>query len=336
MMITGTLKSMATRMTDVRMFAPVVRRLERNSRHKARLRVLAYHRIDIQKSGDLYYPGLISASPKQFSAQIEFIAKHYHVCSMNEVLAAANGAGALPGDSVLLTFDDATVDFAHHAWPVLKSHGLSATLFVATAYPDNPAMGFWWDKLYRAIMLSPAFTCIPTSTGAVTLSAAGQRAQLFRRLKEYLKTIPHSRFQQELGKIVAAAAVADPPHNNVLGWDALRRLDQEGVTLAPHTHTHPMLNQLSPDEIHEELETSCQVLETQIGHGITRALAYPAGGVNDAVVSAMTAAGLSLGFTTKRGVNDQRFVHPFELRRINVGARTTLGLLRLQLANWGN
>ncbi len=336
MMITGTLKSMATRMTDARVFAPVVRGLERNSRNKARLRVLAYHRIDDQRSGDLYYPGLISTSPKQFADQIEFIANHYHVCSMNDVLAAANGAGILPGDSVLLTFDDATVDFARHAWPVLQSHGLPATLFVATAYPDNPAMSFWWDKLYRAILLSPDCTCIPTSTGSVTLSAAVQRQQLFRRLKEYFKTIPHSQFQQQLGGIVAAAAVADPPHNNVLSWEALRRLDYEGVTLAPHTHTHPMLNQLSIDEIHEELTTSCSVLKTQIGHEISRTLAYPAGGVSDAVVSAMAAAGLSLGFTTQRGVNDQRFDNPCRLRRINVGAKTTLGLLRLQLANWGN
>lgn len=334
-MIAGTLKQMAARMSEARVFAPVVRGLERKSRNQNRLRVLAYHRIDDHRQRDPYYPGLISASPKQFAAQIEFLAEHYHVCSMNDVLAAANGSIVLPGDSVLLTFDDATVDFAEHAWPILRSFCLPATVFVATAYPDNPSISFWWDALYRAIMLSPDSTCVPVSMGLVRLSTAAQRQQLFRRLKEHFKTIPHNEFQKQLGEIVSAAAVPDPPHNNVLGWNQLRDLDVEGVTLAPHTHTHPMLNQLSMHEIHEELTTSWQVLESQIGHSVSRALAYPAGGVSDSVVSAMAAAGLRLGFTTLRGVNNQSFDNPFRLRRINVGATTTLGLLRLQLANWG-
>lgn len=335
-MIATTLKQFAVKVSDAKAFDPVVRHLECRGQGKPLLRVLAYHRIDAQQTDDPYYPGLISTSPAQFAMQMDAVERSHYVCTMAEVVAASNGDLSLPSNSVLLTFDDATTDFARHAWPVLKARGLSATIFVPTAYPDNPDMHFWWDRLYRAVLLSPDRTQIPTPNGTVvTLNSPRQRQRTFRLLKEYLKTIPHSQFQSLMTTIISAGAVADPTHNNVLSWDELRSLAAEGVTLAPHTHTHPMLNQLPDDDICHELTTSLAVLRKQIASDVSQTLAYPAGGVSAAVISAMDAAGFDLAFSTQRGVNAQTFHTPFEMRRINVGASTTIGLLRMQLANWG-
>jgi peptidoglycan/xylan/chitin deacetylase (PgdA/CDA1 family) len=335
-MIATTLKQFAVKVSETKAFEPIVRHLERRGQGKPLLRVLAYHRIDVPKTDELYYPGLISTSPTVFAAQMDFVAHSHYVCTMAEVVAAANGDSSLPADSVLLTFDDATTDFARHAWPVLKTRELPATVFVPTAYPDNPDMHFWWDRLYRAVLLSPDRTRIPTPDGTVmTLTTTRQRQRTFRMLKEYLKTIPHSQFQSLMASIVRAGGMTDPAHNNVLGWDELRKLAEDGLTLAPHTHTHPMLNQLPDDDICHEVTTSLAVLRQQIDQDVSQTLAYPAGGVSDTVISAMDTAGFDLAFSTRRGVNPQTFRTPFELRRINVGARTTLGLLRMQLANWG-
>jgi peptidoglycan/xylan/chitin deacetylase (PgdA/CDA1 family) len=335
-MIATTLKQFAVKVSDTKAFAPVVRHLERRGQGKPLLRVLAYHRITEPQTDDPCHPGLISTSPTKFAAQMDVVARSHYVCTMAEVVAASNGDSKLPADSVLLTFDDATVDFARHAWPVLNARGLPATVFVPTAYPDNSEMHFWWDRLHRAVLLSQDRTRMPTPNGTVvTLTTARQRQRTFRVLKEYLKTIPHSQFQSLMATIVSAGGVADPAHNNVLSWDELRKLAAEGVTLAPHTHTHPMLNQLPDDDICHEVTTSLAVLREQIAQDVSQTLAYPAGGVSNAVISAMDAAGFDLAFSTQRGVNAQTFRAPFELRRINVGARTTLGLLRMQLANWG-
>ena len=335
-MIATTLKQFAVKVSETKAFDPVVRHLERRGQGKPLLRVLAYHRIDELQTDDPYYPGLISTSPAQFAMQMDVIARSHYVCTMAEVVAASTGESSLPANAVLLTFDDAITDFAHHAWPELKARGLPATVFVPTAYPDNPDMHFWWDRLYRAVLLSPDRTRMPAPHGeVVTLNSPRQRQRVFRLLKEYLKTIPHSQFQSLMATIVSAGAVADPAHNNVLSWDELRNLAAEGVTLAPHTHTHPMLNQLPDDDICHEVTTSLAVLREQIASDVSRTLAYPAGGVSDAVISAMAAAGFDLAFSTQRGVNAQTFQTPFEMRRINVGARTTIGLLRMQLANWG-
>ncbi|GAB5443913.1 MAG: polysaccharide deacetylase family protein [Fuerstiella sp.] len=335
-MIVSRLKSAAVRLSDSEMFAGVLDRLERRSQGRRFLRVLAYHRIDDEHPEDQFYPGLISTTPAGFAAQMECLSARYHVCTMDEVVAAVESRSHdLPPDSVLLTFDDATLDLARHAWPILKSMDLPATVFVPTAYPDQPDRHFWWDRLYRAVMHSRPGTCIPVSDStSVTLTNREQRLATFRQLKERLKQLPHDRFQILLSRIVQAADVPDPAHNNVLGWPELKRLHTEGLTLAPHTHTHPMLNQLPDAQIREEVDQSLDTLRTQLG-SVCPALAYPAGGVSDSAVRECEAAGIKVAFTTARGVNHHSLQQPLRLKRINVGGRTSNALLRLQLANWG-
>ena len=53
--------------------------------------------------------------------------------------------------------------------------------------------------------------------------------------------------------------------------------------------------------------------------------------MNKATVDALRGSGIELAFTTRRGVNDLTTADPLRLRRINIGQRTTLNLLRAQL-----
>lgn len=334
-MITSAIKNFAVQLSNSRVFGIAVNRAERRNQNRPLLRVLAYHRIDELVPDDAYYPGLISATPSQFVAQMECVAERYHVCSMRDVVEAARGQFSLPANAALLTFDDATRDFATHAWPVLKTFELPATVFVPTAYPDNHRNHFWWDRLYRAVMRAPDGTRIPTpERSTILLNSRAEKKRTFRQLKEFLKTVPHAQFLEVIAGITAAARVPDPEHNNVLSWSELRNLQQDGVTLAPHTHTHPMLNRLPLEDIRNEVRMSCSVLAENVNE-ISRTLAYPAGGVSEDAVTVMATEGIDLAFSTRRGLNDQHFSDRFRLHRINVGARTSLGILRMQLANWG-
>ena len=62
-----------------------------------------------------------------------------------------------------------------------------------------------------------------------------------------------------------------------------------------------------------------------------RVLAYPSGAHGGSAVEAARRARMQLAMTTRRGGNDMRRADPLRLRRINVGGRAGLPLIRAQL-----
>src|SRR5687768_15139138 len=119
-------------------------------RSQSVLTVLAYHRVEQPGRRTELDPALLSATPEAFERQVAYIARACSPLSLDEVLAVRRGEAAMPPRAVLLTFDDAYRDFAEHAWPVLRRHGVPATLFVPTAYAGDSDLRFWWDRLHAA------------------------------------------------------------------------------------------------------------------------------------------------------------------------------------------
>jgi peptidoglycan/xylan/chitin deacetylase (PgdA/CDA1 family) len=119
----------------------------------------------------------------------------------------------------------------------------------------------------------------------------------------------------------------------VLSWPELGRLHFEGVVLAPHSRTHPLLDRVPLETAREEIVGSLEDLAREIG-SVPRVFAYPAGGENAEVARVLGEEGFELGFTTERGRNDLREADWLRLRRINVGRASTLALLRAQLLPW--
>jgi len=292
------------------------------------LRVLTYHRVDEPGAHPWLDPVLISATPEAFEAQMEYISANYQVISVLDLLRTIEKKSLLPPKALLVTFDDGYCDFEQHAWPVLKKYHIPATLFVPTSFPDHPERLFWWDRLSSALHTTSREE-IDTPAGRLPLSTTAQRSQAVVRLKNYVKSLPQEAAAAFVEQICKDLDVSTH-ENSVLGWDALRKLAKDGLTLCPHTQTHPIMNNVSPDAMYSEAYNSFQDLEREVG-GIVPAFAYPSGFHNDEVVQAVGRAGLKLAFTTERGINDLGRTHPLMLQRINVGMRTTIPILRAQL-----
>jgi peptidoglycan/xylan/chitin deacetylase (PgdA/CDA1 family) len=228
----------------------------------------------------------------------------------------------------MVTFDDAYVDFARHAWPALRRHGVPTTLFVPTAYPDQPARSFWWDRLAHALTSTTA-PHVDTPLGPLGLGSPKERSAAFSRLRAHVKGMPHEEAMALVDEVGTALGVPATPAA-VLGWDALRALEADGVVLAAHSRTHPMLDRLDPRAHADEVGGSLRDLAAEAG-GAPPAFAYPGGGVDAAVVRSLETAGVRLAFTTERGGNDLRRVDWLRLHRINVGRQSNLALVRAQL-----
>jgi len=293
------------------------------------LRVLTYHRVANWTDSSPLSPRLISATPDDFRRQVAYLANNYEVVSMAEVLDALQHRRRLSPRSVLITFDDAYSDFKDTAWPILREHRLSATLFVPTAYPDHPEREFWWDRLWRAIMR--------TSQGVVRgrkmevrIDSLEERRAGLRKLHTHIKSLPHAQAMAFVDRICAYCGEIPTAQGAVLNWEELRALAREGVTLGAHTRTHPILTQMPLPEARMEIRSSQEDLHQQIGK-ISPIFCYPNGAYNEAILRVMRDEGFLLSLTTEDGFNTLDSADALRLRRINITPRTTPAIFRLRL-----
>jgi peptidoglycan/xylan/chitin deacetylase (PgdA/CDA1 family) len=303
-------------------------------RRRGVLTILTYHRVDDPAARPDLMPKLISATPAAFADQMAMVSRAFDPVALSDVLDALERPERLPSRAVLLTFDDGYADFLEHAWPVLKAASLPATLFVATGFAADPTLSFWWDRLWSAVRGTDRDEPLVTPLGALPVGAAHAPGTV-ATLRTWLKELDHDAAMAEVDAIVGQLGEpAAPPEPAILGWDELRELAADGVTLAPHTQHHPLLDRVSLELAIDEIEGSHADLVREIGEiaAIPRVLAYPSGSHGGSAEEAAKRAGMELAFTTDRGGNDLRRVDRWRLRRINVGARASTALVRAQLA----
>jgi peptidoglycan/xylan/chitin deacetylase (PgdA/CDA1 family) len=294
------------------------------------LTVLTYHRIASRSHDpDDLDPGLISATRDEFERQVAWLATKASPVGLSDVLAARTGQARLPPRAVLVTFDDAYRDFAESAWPVLRAHRVPVALFVATAYPGHRGHGFWWDRLHRALVRTARRDPLPTPAGALRLASAADRERAHRVLAAMLHALRHDRAMALLEQVLALIGDAEPVCP-VLEWPELRRLEAEGVAIAPHTRTHARLDRVSSLHALAEVTGSRADLQRELGV-CPPAFAFPAGGYDQRSRTILAEEGFDVAFTTRRGPNDLSRADWLELRRSNVGRATTLRVLRAQL-----
>lgn len=297
------------------------------------LAVLTYHRVDVPTARPHLDPGLISAHPAAFEEQMRYLASRRRVLSLSDVMAVQRTGQAIPRTAVMITFDDAYEDFAQHAWPVMRGLGLPVTLFVPTAFSGDPSRSFWWDRLYHALQLTARSRVVGDEAfGDLSLQGPGERALAYRFLTRRIKSLEHGVAMDLIERITDQLEVPPAP-SPVLDWSRLRQLAAEGVTLASHSRTHPLLTRTTASQLSDELEGSMSDLEREIGEALP-ALAYPNGSHSPQVLAAARRAKLLIGFTVVRGVNDLGGMDWLRLRRIHIGARSSLPVIRAQLMTY--
>ena len=330
-MSASAVRSFVGRATATRGFERIVDLLERWDRPRDSLAVLTYHRVAAPGEEPELDPGLVSASPWEFELQMRFLAGTGRVVSIDELVAARRGQARLPPGAIAVTVDDGYKDFAEHIWPTMRRHGLPVTLFVPTGYPDRPERAFWWDRLHQALQAARADE-VETPVGRLSLWSATERRRAFVALRDHLKRIEDAEARVVVDRLAHELDAPKPPHA-VLGWDELRQLRGEGVALAPHTRTHAFLDQVPLEQARAEITGSRADLEREVGE-CPPVFSFPSGQHTDELVRILEEEGFEIAFTTGRGVNDLGRPDWLRMRRINVGGRSTLPLIRAQLLSF--
>lgn len=297
--------------------------------HNHSILILCYHSIS-QPTEDRIDPSII-VSPTNFEEQMAFLAASTHVISLADYVEAQHSGRSLPRNAIVLTFDDGYRDNRTTALPLLQKFGLPATFLLATDYIG--AGPKWEDRLTGMIQRSQCDKLtLELQTGQMIFDIPNQKARrkAIVRLLGLLSGYQPSQRTQALDQLAAQSGADTTDFDQVMmSWDQAREIAATpGMTIGAHTVTHPHLARISDDQIREEVITSKQVVEKQIGKPV-RFFCYPYGDYDSRVIRSLKDAGYECSGTLVYGSNTLKS-DPFQLKRVQVpnlvGSRLRVGL----------
>lgn len=305
----------------------------------ARITVLAYHRIyEIGNENEFAYDlELVSATPGDFSWQMEFVRRYFDVITFEQLIESLERASPLPARALIITFDDGHRDNYEHAFPVLRRLGLPATIFLSTAYIGGQNT-FWFDRVSYLIYHAPRGTlAIPDISFSVDLQDVRTRREATERLIQIMKRVRNGdrlEILRHLERLVPLAPRDDAGRSGVLNWEQVREMSEAGIEFGSHTMTHPVLTALDDDELDRELRESRRTIEQKTGKACD-VIAYPIGGTgtfDERVTAAARRSGYKLGVSYVSGTNPVRRLEPFAIRRLHVERYTSRAAFKFMLA----
>lgn len=267
-------------------------------------------------------PFRIAASRASFEQFCRIAAEDYDVLPLAE-LENRRRAGTLPARAIAITFDDGWADNHDVVWPLLREHGLPATLFVTTGTVGGERL-MWFHRLAHIFETArPEELPVCVGPWAFTLDTEGERAASVGRVAADLKKMGTAEREERMAQLAEALGVTDfsPLAREMLTWDQIRAMDAGGFSVQPHTVTHPILSTDPIEAAAREIAESREILGEKLGHSVDL-FAYPNGKSEDLtedVVRAVERAGFRAAFTAEFGAaspsND-----PYRVPRVTVYA----------------
>jgi peptidoglycan/xylan/chitin deacetylase (PgdA/CDA1 family) len=275
-------------------------------------RILYYHRVNDNQ--DPFFPAM---STGLFEREMEFLARHYKVISLDQLVDHLDGSN--PETLLAITFDDGYRDNFNHAFPILQRYGLPATIFLTTGSIDS-CEPLWFEQVSLALKKT-AREDLDLATDPplrFRIRTQVERLDCNSRIQNFLRGLPDADRRQWLARILRALAVEgdEERHGKMLTWDQIRYMQARGIDFGGHTITHPFLSRTTEEEAALEISGCKARIEEVLQHPV-RYFAYPSGHEPDVSKSnrdAVRRAGYRAAATTTWGMNDS-CTDRMELRR---------------------
>jgi peptidoglycan/xylan/chitin deacetylase (PgdA/CDA1 family) len=224
----------------------------------------------------------------------------------------------LPEKAVAITLDDGYRDNFEHAFPILKSLSLPATVFLATAVIGTGKI-LWHDRVFSAFR-NTRQTLLQKFGGGGTYSLERLDQKLFaqRKVLQFLRSLRVEQRVHWIDRLVQELGVPETSGATdlMLNWEQVKVMSQGGISFGSHTVSHPILSKISKAEAMAELQQSKTAIEDRLSKTV-KSFAYPSGRIEDynaETIRALKECSYDCAVTVRFGANEVGH-DPFELRR---------------------
>lgn len=294
------------------------------------LLVLNYHRIG-NPACTPWDHDLWSATTEEFDWQVSYLKQHFDLIGPSDLEhAKANPRGR----HVLISFDDGYRDNYAAAFPVLKSHGVPATFFLATRFLDQPHIS-WWDEIAWMVRTTTHdFLDGPDWLADPLLIDHIDPQTTIRQLLKVFKLLPGDRcyeFLQWLGDETGCGRCPTRlAFNQWMTWDMVREMRAGGMQFGAHTVNHPILARIPIERQRWEITESRKRIERELGEPINT-FSYPVGGISSCsseTIDCLNQEGFQWAFRYGVGFRPDPFDEPLQIPRLAVEHTTPRTMFR--------
>jgi peptidoglycan/xylan/chitin deacetylase (PgdA/CDA1 family) len=295
--------------------------------------VVMYHYVrDSQRTA---FPSIRALHPDAFAQQLDWLQDNYQIVTQQEIEAAIDGSGSLPGNPALLTFDDGFVDHYTTVFPMLSARGLTGVFFVAeqACAPRPRVLGVHKTHFLLAKLGAEAFGRAVLDECTVTTAAGSARqGRVFgadrwehadeRAIKDLLNyELSFEDADRVLDTLFARHLSDDETFARSLYLDAamIGEMARGGMVFGHHTRSHRMLSRLTPQQQRDELEGGVEWIRALTGRS-TVSFCYPWGGpktYSADTLRILAETGYSVAYNTVRRRADVTRDGRFELPRVD-------------------
>lgn len=280
------------------------------------IRNFLFHRVNPHRD-KLWDP----MSVELFDKCISYITKKYDVVQFEE-FAFSDEYRNNNMKIATIMFDDGYKDNIDYAAPILKKYNVKASFYVVTECIDKniPTWTHILEYLFQFTSIENIdmnFDFLPQELRIHKLHGKGERLRYVRKLKPFLKTLPHEKRQFVLKKVIDTFNDIEFP-KLMMNWDDLRKLKEDGHYIGSHTVTHSMLGTMNNEyDITSELVLSGKRIEEQLGY-FPLTISYPVGSYNKTTKELAKKAGYKIGLAVKQNVHNPKKEDLFEVSRIEL------------------
>jgi len=233
--------------------------------------ILLYHRIVDDSSKYLKKGAAVHHHIKDFKREITYFKRNFQILSMDEVVDHIKLGKGFKRPSIAITFDDGYLDNYTLAYPVLKKHGVPATIYLTTGLVGTPD-GIWTEQIGLAFLETKKdyfnFSVL-LGDKTIPIKTKEEKEQANSEVSETLKLRPDDERRELIQKLFEKLEVSEKSGRHfgermMLNWEEVQKMRKDGMTIGSHSHTHPILSQMSSEQAKDEILNSKKVVEKNV------------------------------------------------------------------------